>query len=89
MNIITSIRERREERRQEIARPYVADALRIDREKLIKFFQTSRSADLATIRQRVESIRYDKPWPKGTKLDEAFDLAIQEVLVIIDTQEKK
>lgn len=83
MNIINNIREAQEEKRQEIARPYVSDALKIDRENLLTFFKGTRAGERESILLSLENIKYDKPWPKGTSNNDAFDLAVQEAISIV------
>jgi hypothetical protein len=83
MNIIKALQERKEHKHREIARPYVGDAVAEVTRHLTKYFADTRQVDLARLVDRLEYIRYDKPWPKGTKPEDAFDLAVQEALTIV------
>lgn len=83
MATITKAKARREEKQREIARPYVSDALKIDRENLLGFFKRARSGEREAILLSLENIKYDKPWPKGTSNNDAFNLAIQEAMDIV------
>lgn len=83
MNIINNIKEAQEEKRQEIARPYVSDALKVDRENLLGFFTRTRAGERESILLSLENIKYDKPFPKGTSNNDAFNLAVQEAISIV------
>lgn len=83
MNIINNIREAQEEKQREIARPYVSDALKIDRENLLAFFKRVRAGEREAILLSLDNIKYDKPFPKGTSNNDAFNLAVQEAISIV------
>lgn len=83
MATITKAKARLEEKRQAIAQPYVSDALKIDRNRLLEFFKGTRKQEREAILKSLENIKYDKPWPKGTSNNDAFNLAIQEAMDIV------
>jgi len=83
MKLIDTIRERNEEKRQAIAKPYVSTALNTDRNRLLNFFKNTRIQEREQILKSLENIKYAKPWTKGTSNDDAFNLAVQEAMEIV------
>ena len=85
--MLSKLRTRKKERRvlkeKEIAREYVSKSLQAERKLLIEFFLNTRRQDLDNILRSFENIKYEKPWPKGTTLDKAFELAVHEASEIV------
>lgn len=87
MNIITELRERRERKRYRLAMPYIGEALRREAVRLSDYFSGTHKLTLTRVESRLESLKYDKPWPKGTTLDQAFELAIHEAIAIVKSEQ--
>ena len=72
MNMLREIRER-------IALPFV----RANTAVMAKQFYETRKLNASRIETRVGGLAYAKPWPENVSLDDAFNLAIHEALMII------
>jgi len=88
-NIVSNITQNIYEWKFRIAMPFVSDAVSRDRENLLKFFKDTRTVEREALLKRLDSIRYDKPWPKGTSNDDAFDLAVHEAIAIVREELRK
>jgi hypothetical protein len=72
MNMLREIRER-------IALPFV----RANTAVMAKQFHETRKLNADRIERRIGALTYAKPWPDNVHPDDAFNLAIHEVLAII------
>ena len=78
-NILEHIKRR-------IAKPYVGDAVHKVSTRLTDYYSGSHKLTIERLVQRLHSITYDKPWPKSTRNDDAFNLAIHEAIQIIESE---
>ena len=80
------MRNKIENIKQRIAKPYVGDAVHRVSTRLTDYYSGSHKLTIERLVQRLQSVTYDKPWPKGTTPDEAFNLAIHEAIQIIESE---
>jgi hypothetical protein len=83
------MRNKIENIKRRIAQPYIDEATNKVTKRLVNYFVDTRQLDLERLVKRLDTIRYDKPWPKGTTLDEAFDLAVYEAEQIVREELRK
>lgn len=82
------MRQTLENIKRKIAQPYAAEAIRVTTNKLTKYYIDTRKLDAERIVNELEGIKYEKKWPKGTTLDQAFELAINEAIQIVRGETK-
>ena len=80
------MRNKIENIKRRIAQPYVADAIRRDALKQSKFYTGTHKLTIERLVNRLQELTYDKPWPKGTSNDDAFNLAIHEAIQIVESE---
>jgi hypothetical protein len=77
------MRQTLESIKRRIAEPYAAEAMRVTTDRLTEYYIDTRKLDAERITKELEGIKYEKKWPKGTTLDQAFELAINEAIQIV------
>ena len=80
------MRNKIENIKQRIAKPYVANAVRKVSIRLSEYYSGTHKLTIERVTKRLDSIKYDKPWPKGTTLDQAFNLAVHEAIQIVESE---
>ena len=83
------MRNKIENIKQKIAQPYVGEAVWKTTNKLTKYYADTRKLDLVNLTKKLDYIKYDKPWPKDTSLDDAFNLAVHEAIQIVESELRK